>query len=511
MRVDSWPPDCATCGTSIRSSWACRGAVCRSRRGRPGARRPARRDRRAQAGVPSPRARHGRDRRRRRSGAQRGRRAPGGRHRFGHRRVEARERSRWSDARTVPRWSADDPARRADGGPGRRRHRDRRHRSRRARGGAGHGARRVVLAVPVAARESVQELAGVADEVVVLATPSPFYAVGEWYAQFSQTPTTRWSGCSCPPRRGDDPAGRPETSRTTRSRSTPVACGGRPPHAPRARDSVWSCSPMGAAQPPQPPQPVRGRGAQRRRPRHVAVRPAHAGEAVDRANVFDIELLARRLRTVTRWVRPSRSSPLGVGYFGASTGAAAALCAAADDRRPGRRVPWRSTDLAAPPPRRSPPPTLLIVGVTTRSARAQPPGRRRDVVPAASRSCPAPRTCSRSPARSRPPPQLARDWFVPPAPARNVSGGSRSRNGQRFKETLSPGEGAHVEGDYLARVRGLCPGRGGPGGRGDSPSRRWSWCRWARRTRDLRPARARARPRRPGRACPRHGSLPRSP
>jgi predicted phosphoribosyltransferase len=50
-----------------------------------------------------------------------------------------------------------------------------------------HGARRVVLAVPVAPPETVEDLARVADEVVVLATPSPFGAVGQWYKTFSQT------------------------------------------------------------------------------------------------------------------------------------------------------------------------------------------------------------------------------------------------------------------------------------------------------------------------------------
>jgi predicted phosphoribosyltransferase len=49
------------------------------------------------------------------------------------------------------------------------------------------GAARVVLAVPVAPPEAVQELAGVADEVVCLATPSGFSAVGTWYANFTQT------------------------------------------------------------------------------------------------------------------------------------------------------------------------------------------------------------------------------------------------------------------------------------------------------------------------------------
>jgi putative phosphoribosyl transferase len=53
-------------------------------------------------------------------------------------------------------------------------------------------------------------------------------------------------------------------------------------------------------------------------------------EAGNRANVFDIELLAERLLATTAWVQAretTRSLPLG--YFGASTGAAAALMAAA--------------------------------------------------------------------------------------------------------------------------------------------------------------------------------------
>jgi len=49
------------------------------------------------------------------------------------------------------------------------------------------GARRVVLAVPVAPREAIVKLSKEADEVVCLATPEPFYAVGQWYASFPQT------------------------------------------------------------------------------------------------------------------------------------------------------------------------------------------------------------------------------------------------------------------------------------------------------------------------------------
>jgi predicted phosphoribosyltransferase len=48
------------------------------------------------------------------------------------------------------------------------------------------GASRVVLAVPVAPPEAVRRLGEEADEVRVLATPEPFYAVGQWYEEFPQ-------------------------------------------------------------------------------------------------------------------------------------------------------------------------------------------------------------------------------------------------------------------------------------------------------------------------------------
>ena len=47
--------------------------------------------------------------------------------------------------------------------------------------------RSLVLAVPVAPADSLAELAPFADEVVALATPEPFYAVGAYYRDFRQT------------------------------------------------------------------------------------------------------------------------------------------------------------------------------------------------------------------------------------------------------------------------------------------------------------------------------------
>ena len=88
-------------------------------------------------------------------------------------------------------------------------------------------------------------------------------------------------------------------------------------------------------------------------------------EEVDRANVFDIPLLAERLVHVVRWLeREPVVSGLPVGLFGASTGAAAALVAAA---RLGERVGavvsrGGRPDLAGDALDQVRTPTLLIVG-----------------------------------------------------------------------------------------------------------------------------------------------------
>jgi predicted phosphoribosyltransferase len=46
---------------------------------------------------------------------------------------------------------------------------------------------RIIVAVPVGAAQTCTELETEADEVVCIHTPEPFYAVGLWYSQFSQT------------------------------------------------------------------------------------------------------------------------------------------------------------------------------------------------------------------------------------------------------------------------------------------------------------------------------------
>jgi dienelactone hydrolase len=89
-----------------------------------------------------------------------------------------------------------------------------------------------------------------------------------------------------------------------------------------------------------------------------------AEESEDRALVFDVELLARRLRAATDWVRAQPATKdLALGYFGASTGAAAALIAAAGDPAVAAVVSRGGRpDLAAPVLARVGAATLLIVG-----------------------------------------------------------------------------------------------------------------------------------------------------
>jgi len=88
-------------------------------------------------------------------------------------------------------------------------------------------------------------------------------------------------------------------------------------------------------------------------------------EAQDRANVFDIPLLAERLSMATAWVRQDRdTAALPVGYFGASTGAAATLVAAASGAWPIAAIVSRGgrPDLAGAALTKVTAPTLLIVG-----------------------------------------------------------------------------------------------------------------------------------------------------
>jgi putative phosphoribosyl transferase len=139
-------------------------------------------------------------------------------------------------------------------------------------------------------------------------------------------------------------------------------------------------------------------------------------ETYDRKLVFNIDLLAGRLLQCTDWLQqsePTRFLPLG--YFGASTGAAAALVAAAQRDAEVRAVVSRGgrPDLALPSLPGVQAPTLLIVGgrdetviELNRQAFALLHGEKEMViVPGATHLFEEPGTLEEV---SR----LARDWFV---------------------------------------------------------------------------------------------------
>ena len=122
-----------------------------------------------------------------------------------------------------------------------------------------------------------------------------------------------------------------------------------------------------------------GSGSSRSSPRNAHVAEALNGrglatllfdllsepEAADRRNVFDIALLGARVAEAVAWVRKNReTSSFGVGLFGASTGAAAALVAAAKTPGDVAAVVSRGgrPDLAGEVLPFVQAPTLLIVG-----------------------------------------------------------------------------------------------------------------------------------------------------
>ncbi|HTX63037.1 MAG TPA: phosphoribosyltransferase [Acidimicrobiales bacterium] len=228
-----------------------------------------------------------------------------------------------------------------------------------------HGASRVVLAAPVIPTASLEALRGVADEVVCVQSPEPFFAIGQWYDDFTQTT--------------DD-----EVVRVLDDVACRVRGESAPPDGADTPISIVTAS--GEALPGQlflPPAPIgvvvfaHGSGSSRSSPRNqgVARRLQQAGlgtllfdlltpqEADDRACVFDIELLSERLTSATETVR-ALDRRWSVGYFGASTGAGAALWAAGDPRTRIGAVVGRGgrPDLAGARLHDVRAPTLLVVG-----------------------------------------------------------------------------------------------------------------------------------------------------
>jgi putative phosphoribosyl transferase len=138
-------------------------------------------------------------------------------------------------------------------------------------------------------------------------------------------------------------------------------------------------------------------------------------EAADRSNVFDIELLAGRLVAAANWCRQHKPiANLPIGLFGASTGAAAALVAAAEDHRIGAVVSRGGRpDLAAGLLDDVAAPTLLIVGggdhgvieLNEQAFNRLHCIKRMEIVPGATHLFEEPGTLEQVAT-------LARDWFV---------------------------------------------------------------------------------------------------
>jgi putative phosphoribosyl transferase len=233
-----------------------------------------------------------------------------------------------------------------------------------------HGAREVVLAVPVAPPDTLRALASDADDIVVLGTPQPFFGVGQWYEDFRQTSDDEVIALLQGARTTEGTVAEddPRASDPTVDLDLDVEIGAL--HLPAVLNVPEHAAGLVVF--------AHGSGSSRHSPRNVLV--AHhlqrrglatllfdlltPDEAVDRANVFDVELLAVRLLFATRWTRQRDGiAELPLGYFGASTGAAAALWAAAEDQsveavvsRGGR------PDLATARLAEVNAPTLFIVG-----------------------------------------------------------------------------------------------------------------------------------------------------
>jgi putative phosphoribosyl transferase len=236
------------------------------------------------------------------------------------------------------------------------------------------GAATVVVAVPVASREALARLRRVADEVVCLGAPEPFFGVGRWYRDFRPTQDDDVVALLAEARRRtDDRAG---------SATPPDVPSPQPTDADTDLEAGDTVLPAHLTVPPGARGLVlfaHGSGSSRHSPRnqHVAAVLQEAGlatvlvdlltpvEADTRANVFDVGLLARRLVALTRSLEHDpRTAGLPIGYFGASTGAAAALVAAAEPGSPVRAIVSRGgrPDLAGDALPRVAAPTLLVVG-----------------------------------------------------------------------------------------------------------------------------------------------------
>ena len=167
------------------------------------------------------------------------------------------------------------------------------------------GARRIVLAVPVAPPEAVPELEAEADRFVTVVTPSPFFGVGQWYEDFGQTSDDEVAALLR--QAGAERA--PETDSTAPGLSLEVeipvdgvALEGFLDVPPAATGVVLFAHGSGSSR-HSPRNQVTADSLRSRGFGTLLFDLLTPAESTDRRNVFDIELLADRLLVATRWLR----------------------------------------------------------------------------------------------------------------------------------------------------------------------------------------------------------------
>jgi len=301
---------------------------------------------------------------------------------------------------------------------------------------------RIVVAVPVGASSTCAEFDRIADECVCAIAPEHFRSVGLWYEDFAQTDDgavcdllARAAARAPGAKHGPPDSHIPQTHQTSQgigSASTRV----QEPEMLERDVTITAGDRMlrGMLRLPQDTAAVvvfaHGSGSGRLSPRnqYVARVLQDAGlgtllidlledeEANDRSKVFDIPLLAGRLQAAAGWLLGDpETGKLRLGYFGASTGAGAALAAAAHAPSSIGAIVSRGgrPDLARDALPRVTAPCLLIVGGNdqqvlelNRAAYEQLKCLRRLVViPGATHLFPEPGALEEVA-------RLARDWFL---------------------------------------------------------------------------------------------------
>jgi putative phosphoribosyl transferase len=221
----------------------------------------------------------------------------------------------------------------------------------------GRGADRIVVAAPVGSREAIAVLEQEADAVVCHTIPAELRGVGAWYADFSPVPDHDVIALL-------DSASRAPSRRVLAFDIDDVTLGAtlvRPPHA---RGLVIFAHDTAASR-HSPRNRAVARTLQQSGFATLLLDLLSDTEEGSRDLVLDIGLLARRVALVVGWAEEDPGTAgLPIGLFGVSTGAAAALRAAAEMGSAVRAVVSRGgrPDLAAERLGEVRAPTLLIVG-----------------------------------------------------------------------------------------------------------------------------------------------------